>query len=202
MENAALFACPHNIHIHLVENLRVRFHGFRQAPAFFHIPQQLQHQLAHSSGLGDAIEQTQCLVDRHSRFNQGTKPAGEVQQIGIRNFLATQALGAGPGLLDLYRRQVTALQDSHGFALRFRVKLTVFNLAGLVESLIFEIQRTHKALVTLTTSSGVVMPALSFSRASCRRVRMPALIASSRMMLASAPEAIWWRISSLIISSS
>ena len=55
-----------------------------------------------------------------------------------------------------------------------------------------DIERPHRytARVTRTTSSGVVIPALSFASASWRSVRMPPAMACVRMLLASAPLAI------------
>src|SRR5690606_23514147 len=87
--------------------------------------------------------------------------------------------------------QLLALQDPQRLALGLGVHLASLHVALGVVGLVSVVASTHMARVTLTTSSGVVIPAPSFSSASWRRVRMPSLMACSRMILASAPLSMW-----------
>src|SRR5690606_22961545 len=162
-----------------------------KALAFLDVATQVDHQLPHGRRFGDALEQAQRLVNRHPGIHEGAQAIGEVQQVAaLYPFPARRSAFAGSGAGDAYRHQLLALQDAQRLALGFGVDLAGLNIALGIIGLVSIVASTHIARVTLTTSSGVVRPAPSFSRASWRSVRMPSLIACSRMILASAPLAM------------
>ena len=206
VQDAAFLTGADDVDVHLAEDVRLLLHGFGKAAALFHFPQQTAHEFAHGGGFGDSFEQAQGAVDGHPGFNEGAQAVGEIEQAGGGNLAPAKAKpGNEPRIftrLNPDRRQPPTLQDAHHIALGFGFKGAAVGVATGVESLVTERLFAHIALVTRTTSSGVVKPSRSLSSASWRRVRMPSRIACSRISLASAPLAMRWRISSLISISS
>ena len=202
VEDAAGLARAYDVDVEAGEGVGPRFHGVGQAPALLHVAPQRRHQAAHVLLLGDALEQGQRLVDRYARFHQGGEAIGEVDQVGALDRLTRRLPVGARGGLELDRHQLARLQDGHRFAFGVGADLPALEVTLGIAGLVLIIVHTHIERVTLTTSSGVVSPWRSLSRASSRRVIMPSFTACWRIRLASAPLVIRWRTSSLMLSSS
>ena len=167
MQNAALFAGAYDVDVHPREHIGSRLHGLGQALAFLHVAAQRDHQLAHGRRFGDAFQQAERLVQRHPRLDQRAQAGGEVQQVHPFDLAAPAAFALVLfRARDLYGNQFLALQNLQRLALGLGIDLPCLHIALGVVGLIAIIASTHMARVTLTTSSGVVRPAASFSRAS------------------------------------